>query len=403
MEDHLDTLLFGRDLSPEVRSSIQEQFDDDPELASAWAHWCAARRRLRDRLEEQVSDRRLLVLYVLEQEEDAGAITAREQNALDECRDDIAQALDAIPALGRVVERIRDEQADFEDTWATYVDEDSELASAEAPATNEAAQPASSTRPDRAPRAPASQEGSGRRWSRRLAVAALVVGLAIVGVLLWPQGSSMTTVTVADGRVQVEEIGEGATVRLVGPATFSYPSEEAPVRRVRLTEGRAYFDVQPRSDASFVVETPTATATVLGTQFGVTTRPDTTEVVLASGSVRVEDGDAETDEGVVLEPGQRSWVTAGQAPAVPEAVDLTGALEWTGLFVFRSLPLDTIADRLAQRYDVQITVAESLADEPVTGTFERDQPVEEVLGALAATLGAEVKTEGDEQYRLVLQ
>ena len=406
MEDHLDTLLFGRDLSPEVRSSIQEQFDDDPELALAWAHWCAVRRRLRDRFEEQVSDRRLLVLYVLEQEGDAGALTTREQNALDECRDDIVQALDAIPALGRVVERIRNEQADFEDTWATYVDEDSEFSSADVPAPDEAAQPASPARTDRAPRAPASQdEGSGRRWSRRLAVAALVVGLAVVGVLLWPQGPSTTTVTVADGRVQVKEIGDGATVRLVGPATFSYPAAEAqaPVQRVRLTEGRAYFDVQPRSNASFVVETPTATATVLGTQFGVTTRPDTTEVVLASGSVRVEDTDAATDEGVVLEPGQRSWVTAGRAPAAPEAVDLTGALEWTGLFVFRSLPLDTIADRLAQRYDVQITVAESLADEPVAGTCEREQPVEEVLGALAATLGAEVQTEGDGQYRLVLR
>ena len=402
MEDHLDALLFGRDLSPEVRSSIQEHFDDDPELASAWTHWCAVRRRLRDRLKERVSDRRLLVLYVLEQEGAAGALTAREQNALDECRDDIEQALDVIPALERVVERIRDEQADFEDTWATYVDDD--VLSAEAPAADEPAHSVSRERRDRAPRAPASQDATAaRRWSRRLAAAALVVGLVVVGVLLWPQGPSTTTVTVADGRVQVEEIGEGATVRLVGPATFSYPSEEAPVRRVQLTEGRAYFDVQPRSDASFVVETPTATATVLGTQFGVTTRADTTEVVLATGSVRVDDADAATEEGVVLEPGQRSWVAAGQAPAAPEAVDLTGALEWTGLFVFRSLPLDTIADRLAQRYDVQITVAESLADEPVTGTFEREQPVEEVLGALAATLGAEVQTEGDGQYRLVLR
>ena len=404
MEDHLDALLFGRDLSPEVRSSIREQLDDDPELASAWAHWCAVRRRLRNQLDERVSDRRLLVLYVLEQEGEAGALTAREQSALDECRDDIDQALDVIPALERVVERIRDEQADFEDTWATYVDDD--VLSAEAPAADEPAHSTPRERTDRAPRAPASQdETSTRRWSRRLAAAALVVGLAVVAILLWPQGPSTTTVTVADGRVQVEEVGEGATVRLVGPATFSYPATKAqtPVQRVRLTEGRAYFDVQPRSDASFVVETPTATATVLGTQFGVTTRPDTTEVVLASGSVRVDDADAATEEGVVLEPGQRSWVAAGQAPAAPEAVDLTGALEWTGLFVFRSLPLDTIADRLAQRYDVQIAVAEPLADEPVTGTFEREQPVEEVLGALAATLGAEVQTEGDGQYRLVLR
>jgi ferric-dicitrate binding protein FerR (iron transport regulator) len=159
--------------------------------------------------------------------------------------------------------------------------------------------------------------------------------------------------------------------------------------------------VQPRSDASFVVETPTATATVLGTQFGVATRADTTEVVLATGSVRVDNTDDKADGGVVLEPGQRSWVTAGTAPASPESVDLTRALEWTGLFVFRSLPINTIADRLSRRHDVQIAVAPSLSGEPVTGTFEREQPVEEVLGALAATLGAEVQTDADGQYRLV--
>ena len=402
MEDFLDTLLFGRDLSPEDRSAIREQFDEDVDLATAWAHWCAVRRRLRDRLEKRVSDRRLLVLYVLEQEGAEGALTAREQEALEECRDDIARAIDAIPALEQVVQRIREEQEEFEQMWATHVDGNGvNSAVEEVDASN---QRPLRDRSDRNPRPPASQEkDQTRRWARRLAVATVIVVLAVVGVLLWPQGTATTTVTVADGAVQVKTLGDGSTMRLVGPATATYPSSDAQksVRRVTLTEGQAYFDVQPRNEASFVVETPTATATVLGTQFGVSARLDTTEVVLASGSVRVDDVDDTADDGIVLKPGQRSWVAKGRAPASPEAVDLTGALEWTGLFIFRSTPLDTIADQLRQQYEVQITVAEPLMDEPVTGTFEREQPVNEVLGALAATLGAEVQTEGDGRYRLV--
>jgi ferric-dicitrate binding protein FerR (iron transport regulator) len=398
MEDLLDALLLDRDLSPEDRSAIRDRLDDDPDLATAWAHWCAVRRRLRGRLEEHVSDRRLLVLYVLEQEGAAAALTDHEQAALDGCRDDIERAIDALPALEQVVERIQEEQADFEEAWATHIDE----TGAQPSRTDEDASQAGDRRTDRAPRPPSSQDPSStQRWTRRLAVAAMVVGLAVVGVLLWPQGPSTTTVTVAAGNVEVTPLGDGSSMRLVGPATATYPTAEAPARRVTLTEGRAYFDVQPRTDASFVVETPTATATVLGTQFGVTTRADTTEVVLASGSVRVDDTDDAADDGVVLEPGQRSWVAPGTAPATPEPVDLTGALEWTGLFIFRSLPLDTIADRLSHRYDAQITVAAALADEPVTATFEREQPVDEVLRALAATLGAEVQTDGDGQYRLV--
>lgn len=400
MADSLDVLLFGRDLSSEDRSAIQERLDENPDLAAAWAHWCAVRRRIRNRLQERISDRRLLVLYVLEQEGAAETLTPREQAMLDECRDDIARAIDAIPALEQVVERIREEQADFAEVWATHLDEDDEVLPNEE-ARDTAASP--SDRIDRAPRPPASQETApARRWARRLTAAALVVGLAVVGVLLWPQGRSTTTVTVAEGDVQVNELGGGSTVRLVGPATATYPTPdtERPVRRVTLEAGRAYFDVQPRSDASFVVETPTATATVLGTQFGVTTTADTTEVVLASGSVRVDDTEEEGDDGVVLEPGQRSWVTT-DGPLAPESVDLTGALDWTGLFIFRSVPLDAIADRLARRYDAQIAVAPALAGEPVTGTFEREQPVEEILGALAATLGAEVQAQDDGQYRIV--
>jgi ferric-dicitrate binding protein FerR (iron transport regulator) len=360
------------------------------------------RERIRDRLQEHLSDRRLLVLHVLEQEGDDEALTARERAALEEARDDIAQAIDAIPALEQVVERIREERADFNEVWAMHVGEEDLLTDEADETTPDRAQRDPTDRIDRDARPPRSrEEAPARRWSRRLAVAAILAGLAVVAVLFWPQGDSTNTVTVADGSVQVEELGDGSTVRLVGPATLSYPTGEAetPPRRATLTNGRAFFDVQHRTKASFVVETPTATTTVLGTQFGVTTQADTTEVVLATGSVRVEDPDGTSE--VVLEPGQHSRVAKGEGPTSPRPVDLTGALDWTGLFVFRSMPLDTIAERLNRHYDANITVAASLADEAVTGTFEREQPVKEVLATLAATLGAEVQTDGDDQYRLV--
>jgi ferric-dicitrate binding protein FerR (iron transport regulator) len=217
------------------------------------------------------------------------------------------------------------------------------------------------------------------------------------------RGPDTTTITVADESVRTVVLNDGSTVRLVGPATLTHPTQpsETASRRVTLERGQAFFDVQPQASRSFVVETPTATATVLGTQFGVTTVADTTEVVLASGSVQVDAAEASGRGGVVLKPGQKSWVARGEGPASPSPVDLTAALEWTGLFVFRSVPMETIAQRLGQRYDVQISVAPALADEPITGTFERKQPVQQVLSALAATLGAEVREEEEGRYRFV--
>ncbi len=402
MQDLYDALLFGTDLSPEDRSSIRDRFADDPDLATAWAHWREARRRIREEMGERLPDRRLLVLYVLDQEGEDEALTAREREALDQARDDIARAIDTTPAFKQIVERIREERADFDEVWATHAAEDNVLAEDVSPSEATASERDPTGRMDRAARPPQSQEGApARRWSRRLAVAFTIVAIAAVAFLFWPQSPSTTTVTVADGSVQVETLEDGSTVRLVGPATLSYPTEETQSRHVTLEEGRAFFDVQPRTDASFVVETATATATVLGTQFGVTTEPDTTNVVLATGSVRVAAKEGPDKENVVLEPGQRSWVTRSDAPAAPTPVDLTDALDWTGLFIFRSTPLHTIVERLERRYDVQLAVAPSLAQETVTGTFERGQSIEEVLRTLAATLGAEVQQEDDDQYRLV--
>jgi transmembrane sensor len=403
MAELFDALLFGDDLSSEERSSIRERFDEDPDLAAAWAHWRAVRQRIRGQLQEQISDRRLLVLYVLDQEGDDDALTEAERTALEEARDDIDRAIEALPALEQVVERIRAERADFEDVWTTHMDEE-EWAPDEMEQSGTSSEQDRTGRTDRAARPPKSRRArSTRRWGRRLAAAAAIVGLAVVAVLFWPQGPSTNTVTVADGSVQVKTLGRGTTVRLVGPATLSYPTRDAqaPVRRATLEKGRAFFDVQPREEASFVVETPTATATVLGTQFGVTTQADTTEVVLASGAVRVKDREEASGEGVVLEPGQHSRVAKGEGPTPPKPIDLTGALDWTGLFVFRSMSVETIVERLNRHYNAQITVAEPLSGEAVTGTFEREQPVEEVLGALAATLGADVQTDGDGRYRLV--
>ncbi len=394
MADIFDTLLFDGEPSTEERAALRERFDEDPALAEAWAHWLAARLHVRERLQEQLSDRRLLVLYVLDQEGDTAALTPTERKALADARDDIARALEIVPALERVVERIRDERADFEEMWETHA---SDL---EEPARDER----TVERADRPAQPPQSQDASSvRRWTRRLVGIAVAVALAVAATLFWMQGTDTTTISVADGSVRTVALNDGSTVRLVGPATLTHSEEQAApsARRVTLERGRAFFDVQHRDSASFTVRTPEAVATVLGTQFGVTTAPDTTEVILASGAVRVDRADGAGDQGVVLEPGQKSWIAKGDAPATPAPVELSTALDWTGLFVFRSVPMETIAQRLNQRYDVQISVAQALADEPVTGTFEQQQSVQQVLTALAATLGAEVQRDGENQYRIV--
>jgi ferric-dicitrate binding protein FerR (iron transport regulator) len=394
MDDVYGPLLFEDDLSPEQRAALQERLEEDPELAEGWARWRRVRARLRNRLQERLPDRRLLVLYALDQDGRGDALTLGEKKALDAARDDIAEAIEAIPALQRVVERIQEERADFETVWAQHQEE--------APSGTDASE--RRPRPDRDERSPRqsarSREGvAERRWAWRLTVAALLVGAAVLAIFYGPQEASRTTVTAGANEQRVVEFNDGSTVRLVGAATLTYDPEMTTTEnwRVTLARGRAYFDVAPREDASFVVKTPAAQAEVLGTQFGVTTGSDTTEVVLVEGSVRV--GPDDGAEAVVLNPGERSIVRRGTPPSPPEPADLTEALGWSGLFVFRSMTTEAIAQRLSEHYEVSIAVAPPLAEEPVTGTFEREQPVSQVLETIARTLGAEVRTKSG-TYRL---
>jgi len=394
MDDLYGPLLFEEERSPEQREALREQLADDPELVEAWTRWRRIRTQLRERLQEQLPSRRLLVLYALEQEGHADALTAAEREALDAARSDIAEAIETIPALSRVVERIQDERAEFEAVWEQHQGD------AVGGGATDRQSPAE--REERAPRRSARSRGetARRQWAWRLTVAALLVGAAVLALFYGPQEASLKTVTVGADQQRVVEFDDGSTARLVGTTALSYDPglAAAETRHVTLKRGRAYFDVVSRADAPFVVTTPAARTEVLGTQFGVTTGSDTTEVVLVEGEVRVGASDEEAGS-VVLKPGERSTVRNGRAPSPPAPADLTTTLDWTGLFVFRSTPTRVIAQRLSAYYDVSITVAPALNDEPVTGDFERDQSVEQVLNTIARTLGAEVRAENG-TYRL---
>jgi ferric-dicitrate binding protein FerR (iron transport regulator) len=168
-------------------------------------------------------------------------------------------------------------------------------------------------------------------------------------------------------------------------------------RDAMLETGRAFFDVTPAPEP-FVVETPTARTTVRGTSFGVEVQADETRVVLASGRVEVASR-ATPDRSVALQPGQSSRVVQDAAPTAPESVDVAEALAWTQLFIFRDTPVERIADRLADHYETSIDVNADLRDQAVTGTFEHEQPLADILSAIATTLGAQVVSTED-GYRL---
>ena len=385
MQDPLDAILFYDDLTPVQQEALRTACEDDPALAETVAHWHQVRTAVRRSLNEHVPDRRLFVLYALEASGRSDLLSEEERHELDEARPMLDEAVQFHPALADVAGQVEAACADFEACWTRHF--------------SEADQPELQAVPDRKARrhAPVYRMV---RWGWRVAAAVAVVAFVGVLTLMLQRDRSLTTLTVAEGQTQHVELADGSTIRVLGGSTLTYADPDKATsfnRRVTLT-GRAFFDIIP-DQQGFTVETPTALTTVLGTSFGIQADDGAMEIVLATGSISV--ASKAMDEGiVVLQPGQMSRVARNALPSTPTPVDLSEALEWTGLFIFQATPLSEAANHLSDRYGVAITVAPVLEAEGVSGTFAGEQALEQILTTLATTLDATVEGNDADGYTI---
>mgnify|MGYP006426204567 CR=1 FL=1 len=400
MDRLFEAVLFYDDLPDERQASVRKQLAEHPELRDTLVRWMQVRTSIRRELEADVPDRELLVLYALDDANHTEALSDAERNALSEARPALETALQAHPGLRDVVERIQAEQADFDAVW------EAEANSAASQESRSAEMQSADTLTDEALRHEAPDRAADDySWALRLVAGVALLLVAVSIAFLLPSAPSSTTVDIGTGETQTITLADGSSARLRGVTRFTYPDElpeDGAPYVVSIQTGKVFFDVTPRTERTFIVETPTAQAEVLGTQFGVDTAPHHTDITLAEGALRVGAPDAPDTERRELAPGEMTRIARGEAPTAPQPADVNDALAWTGLFLFQQTPVERIAASLSTAYDVSITVAPELAQEPVTGTFERDQSVEDVLNALAATLGAEVQRSASDPatYRL---
>jgi ferric-dicitrate binding protein FerR (iron transport regulator) len=383
MDDVLTALLFDGAQTPEERLLLRTALEDDPALAEALARWHQLGDSVRASLDAGLPERRLLVMHALEDQGRADLLDSEERQALDAARKQLERALKAHPSLLEVVKNTQAEAAAFEAAWLLHM---------EAPAPRERA-------PDRAP-APAAARRSPLRWAWRIGTLAAVLGFVAVLGLLLQRDNSLITVATASGEVEVITLADGSTIRVMGGSILSYPDPEqaASSRRVQL-QGRAYFDIVPGQQA-FTVETPTALATVLGTRFGIQADESLTEVVLEAGRVALAP-QAALDQPVVLDPGQMSQVEHRGMPTPPSPVNVSEALSWTGLFIFRATPMADMVRRLSQHYGVEVSYAPALAVDSVSGTFAPEDGLEDILRIISPSLDAEVRITDEGGFELV--
>src|SRR5207248_3012221 len=111
----------------------------------------------------------------------------------------------------------------------------------------------------------------------------------------------------------------------------------------------------------------------LGTSFVVVAYPedDAVRVAVTSGKVALRSDVSNSGPGVALTTGQLGTVDLRGLVSVQSAADLSPFTAWTkGRLVFQGARAEDVATELGRWFDINIELANALADAPVTFIIE---------------------------------
>ncbi len=221
-------------------------------------------------------------------------------------------------------------------------------------------------------------------WPLRMAAALFIILLA--GWFVKERFLATNVVITQNGLRQTVELPDGSRVEMNAASRLRYRKNFLKKREIALV-GEAYFSVEPGA-APFFVETENSRVAVLGTEFNVRARDNTTTVVVAKGSVSFADIQRRD---VRLQSGEMSWVQTGQPPTPPQAANLDRVLAWRqGRLEFQRTPLNLVMAEIERQFDVNIQLAHpDSTGLTLTAAFEITQPITEVLTAICLTFNWE--------------
>lgn len=243
------------------------------------------------------------------------------------------------------------------------------------------------------------QKRKARRFRLAGWLSAAAAAVLLCGTLLWLSTRRTPALEDAVAEVVVEAsegsrtrvgLPDGSVVWLNSGSKLTYP--ESFNRSVTL-EGEGYFDVAHCPEAPFIVSVADVRVCVLGTVFNVHAYPGEgrVETTLATGSVSLDD--AAGNKLFLLHPGQQvSCRTDGSDLEVHTVDAWTMLLDTYGVVTIPDVSLTDLCDILHQVYGIAVK-ARSDDGTPVTFSFIKDAPIEEVIARLEALSGKKINIE----------
>jgi len=222
-------------------------------------------------------------------------------------------------------------------------------------------------------------------WKKIIAIAA---SISIFFALTWTwylYTSNSSHLEVTSGLAYKQALlPDGSTVNLNKNASLSFDKQWLIKKRnVVLKQGEVFFDVKRNEKEPFVISSGKSTITVLGTSFHVSRSKNMTEVIVASGSVKINYNDNE----VVLKPQQSVKIednnnTLVKIDTVPDKLYSYYVHQE---FIFENTPLKRVFEVLSKAYNQKIIIDDPNKENLLyTSTFKQ-QNLQEMMEVILQT------------------
>ena len=233
------------------------------------------------------------------------------------------------------------------------------------------------------------------RWLR---VAAVLLLALSIGLFTWWWNNSSTPVILASGTTPLQDtLTDGSVITLNHHSSLTYiPKFEKNGRSVTL-HGEAFFQVAPDKNRPFQVHTAGITITVMGTSFNVQVSGDTTEIIVETGLIKVNNG----RQDILLHPSEKLILV--RQDSILQKGALTDKLYQyyrTREFVCEDIRLDQLVETLNKAYDVHIEIGNPALRSMKINAVYREESLDRILSLVTETLGISVHKEND---RIILQ
>lgn len=224
------------------------------------------------------------------------------------------------------------------------------------------------------------------RW---IAVAASFLVLLVSAYsFLHPSHDSITLVS--EAKVLTFQLPDSTQVTLAPHSSLTYQEDDC--RKVEMT-GCAYFQVKHDEKHPFDVDGVRGHVRVLGTQFQVDERTETSVVMVTSGKVFFSARDAK--DGVLLTKGMQAFLSQGaDKPTVIGGFNINNAAWATHLLHFDNTPLPEVLQELS-KYGGGSELTASDMSKRLTGDFSTDS-IQRAIQIIEQTLDVKISHKTEE-------